>query len=382
MTQVVSLHKGLILENRYRISKLLAESETTEVYLAEDLRLERDVVVKHLKALYPDPKQAAEQSEQYQSEARLLARLNHPNLIAVLDTFKVLQRPALVAEYVQGSNLQTIIETLPSPVEEEQALEWARQLCHTLEYLHTQKPPVIVRGLQPSNIVLDSNRNLRLVDFGLAKSMDEKGAGTRNIVKGLGEDGFAPLEQGAYSKTDARSDIYSLGAVLYYALTKTIPPSASQRVVSPEDPLKAAKDINSAVSATTSQALNKMMRLRPTERPFSAGEVLDLLCPSSEVGDPEAQGSRHCVDCLIVLETVELDSVEIDRCASCGGIWLDDGELDTLRKKVTEELERSETLLSNLPLEDNHPAMQKIKQNQAQNKSFWSTIAGVFGLSS
>ena len=124
---------------------------------------------------------------------------------------------------------------------------------------------MIVRGLQPSNIILDRDGRLRLIDFGLAKAMDERG--TRNIVKGIGEDGFAPLEQGAYSKTDERSDLYSLGATLYYLLTKEVPPSATQRALASTEPLVDPRTINETIQESTWHALRRMMALRAGERP-------------------------------------------------------------------------------------------------------------------
>ena len=228
---------------------------------------------------------------------------------------------------------------------------------------------MIVRGLQPRNIILDPNQQLRLVDFGLAKNMDEKGSGTRNIVKGLGEDGFASLEQNAYTKTDARSDIYSLGAIMHYLLTREVPPSSPQRVVAPTDPLVDPQEKNPTVSPATWSAIQKMMAIRPNERPASAAEVTALL-PG---GVPPATGKRLCVDCHEVLKVEKMDGVEVDVCQSCGGLWLDEGELAVLRRKAETMELQAEELAKTIALPADHPAIQSLDENGA-TRPFWTTV--------
>ena len=130
----------------------------------------------------------------------MLSPLSNPGLPTVFDTFFLEELPVLVTELVEGKNLAQINELAPKPISEKRVLTWAAQLLDSLEYLHGQETPIIVRGLQPSNIILDRSGQLKTIDFGLAKSMDTSGGGTIGLVKGLGEDGFAPLEQGTYSK--------------------------------------------------------------------------------------------------------------------------------------------------------------------------------------
>lgn len=375
------LRPQTILEKRYGVIRLLAEGATTRVYEGRHVGLSLPLVIKQLKELYPDPAQAKEQVAQFQVEARILARLRHPNLVLVYDTFVVDELPVLVVEMVSGKNLEEIAKLAPKQISENRVLVWADQLLDSLHYLHTQDPPVIVRGLQPSNIVLDDKGVLRLVDFGLAKSMDDKGSGTRNIVRGLGEDGFAPLEQGAYSKTDARSDLYSLGAVLYFLLTKEVPPSASQRVISTNDPLKDPREKNPTISGRTWTAIQKMMALRPNERPDSAWDARQLFNFSTNETETESLG-RNCVDCEIPLQTENLDNVEIDRCAQCGGLWLDEGELETLREVVEEQERQAEELVRTLALSPDHPALRALddETQRLEKRPFWSALTRLLGL--
>lgn len=359
-----------VLENRYLVQRQIAQGQNARVYQGRHLGLDIPIVIKQLHSLYPDPRQASEQVLQYQVEARLLAKLRHPNLVLVLDTFLWDGLPVLVAEMIPGRTLEELSTLSPEPFPESTVLEWAGQLLDTLDYLHSQVPPVIVRGLKPSNVVLDPTGRLRLIDFGLAKSMDEKGAGTREIVKGLGEQGFAPLEQSAYGKTDARTDLYALGAILYFLLSKRVPPSASQRVVSPSDPLVDLQTLNSTVSQTTWQAVKTLMSLRANERPISAVEARGLL--------PIRRAARYCVDCGTLLQTTQIDLVEVDICTSCHGLWLDENELESLRHQMQIEKEISVGLAETVPLSPDHPAMRALEGDEPK-RSFWTQLYAVFG---
>jgi len=369
VTKSAELLPNTILENRYEVRKLIVAGSTTRVYLGHHVGLDQPVIIKQLRELYPDRRQAEEQSEQFQVEARLLAKLRHPNLVQVYDTFSVEGVPVLVMEMVPGRNLEQVVTTEKDLFCESTVLKWAHQLLDVLNYLHTRVPPVIVRGLQPSNIILDPSQQLRLVDFGLAKNMDEKGSGTRNIVKGLGEDGFASLEQNAYTKTDARSDIYSLGAVIHYLLTKETPPSSPQRVVAPTDPLVNPQEKNPTVSPATWSAIQQMMAIRPNERPNSASEVARLL----PRGPSPTAGKRLCVNCHELLKVEQMEGVEVDICQKCGGLWLDEGELSFLRRKAETMELQAEELAKTIALPADHPAIQNLDEN-GPPRPFWSTV--------
>jgi eukaryotic-like serine/threonine-protein kinase len=374
----VRLSPDTVLENRYQVVRQMAEGENTKVYEGRHIGLNLPIVIKQLRSLYPDPKQAQEQIEQYHEEARLLARLRHPNLVTVYDTFVSEDLPLIIMEMVRGRNLQEIGQLAPQPLAEKRILIWAGQLFETLNFLHHQHPPVIVRGLKPSNIILDSNGTLRLIDFGLAKAMDERG--TRNIVKGIGEDGFAPLEQGAYSKTDERSDLYSLGATLYYLLTKEVPPSAAQRAIASKDPLADPREKNPTVGQPLWEALQKLMALRANERPANVSEAMALF--PEPIGSPEAK-VRTCLECSIPLIVEQLDGVEVDRCNECGGMWLDKGELEQLRSKMEDMERRTDELIQTIALNPEDPKLRlAIDKERESSKSVWRSLARLFSFKS
>jgi len=224
------LKVGTILRSRYKIIEMVGEGGMGAVYRAEDLRLEgRQCAVKEIVLeMEPTETARAQAQEQFYREASTLARLDHPNLPKVSDYFTEGQREFLVMDFVPGRDLKALMDearrqkkTLP----EKQVLSWAAQLCDALDYLHSQNPPILHRDIKPANIKLTPSGTLKLVDFGLVKLMVPDDATTITIVQGRGTIQYTPLEQygGDTGHTDARSDIYSLGATLYHLFTNQPP---------------------------------------------------------------------------------------------------------------------------------------------------------------
>jgi eukaryotic-like serine/threonine-protein kinase len=204
---------GMVLGNRYRILRLLGQGGMGQVYLAEDSRLPG----KHwaVKELRPD---AADQ-EMLKNEARFLAECSHPGLAAITDFI-----PAdddgicyLVMEYIHGVTLSEAFR-LQQPFPWEKAVRIGVELCEVLAYLHEGRPkPIIHRDLKPSNIMLDENGRVRLIDFGTARYYNQ--SASADTVQ-LGTIGFAAPEQLLGKQTDARTDLFALGALLYYLLNE------------------------------------------------------------------------------------------------------------------------------------------------------------------
>lgn len=333
------LRPGDVLENRYRIDRMLGEGGMSWVYRGHHLLLEQPVAVKVVKPLYSNPAEAKAHAEQLRVEAAIMARLDHPNLVRAFDMFMHGQESVLILEMVEGRNLEEVAKLAPKPIAERRVLAWAGQVLDALEYLHSQKPPVIVRDLKPGNIMLGQDGRIRLIDFGLAKHMDAQGSGTRAIVRGMGSEGYAPLEQYASANTDGRSDLYALGATMYFLLTKLDPPPATLRVADQKH-LADARQINPSLREETWRVIQDLMGLRPDDRPPNAHvarEALGLqaqrpartLQSASAPLSPRAPGKR-CACCDTLLHPVMTEGVEIDCCKECGGVWLDRGELGRL----------------------------------------------------
>jgi serine/threonine protein kinase len=215
-----SLKANTILVNRYKIMGVLGGGGQGAVYQARDLRFpeaKRLVAIKEM--LYPsnDPNQRATTLRTFEREANILATLAHPAIPKIFDFFDQNNRAYLVEEYINGSDLELLMnKTKELPVEK--ITEWAIDLCDVLHYLHNHQPdPIIFRDIKPSNIMIDSFGKVRLIDFGIAKKFV---SGTKQTM--IGTEGYSAPEQ---YKGDATplSDIYSLGATLHHILTRKDP---------------------------------------------------------------------------------------------------------------------------------------------------------------
>jgi len=269
------LSPGVILWSRYRILDLVGQGGMGAIYQAEDLRLEGRLCA--IKEVIPNPgvspKYQEEMQAAFQREASILARLDHANLPKVSDFFFFNGRDYLVMDFVPGQDLREIVENhrhKKNFIPEKQVLTWAKQLISALEYLHQQNPPVLHRDIKPSNIKLTPNGTIKLVDFGLVKLMQPDDNRTVTVLQGQATIQYAPVEQigGDVGHTDARSDIYSLGATLYQLLTNEAPLDAKTRYLRAYNQADLSiRAINSAVSPQTDQAVLHAMGLHPEDRP-------------------------------------------------------------------------------------------------------------------
>lgn len=282
-----------ILRERYKILELIGQGGMGAVYKAEDLRLAgRMCAIKEvlpLGVLYGD--ELAAYREQFFQEASILARLDHPNLPKVSDYFSDDGREYLVMDFVEGQDLREIInearrrgEFLP----EDQVLDWIDQLCDTLNYLHIRTPPVLHRDIKPSNIKLTPSGHIKLVDFGLVKLLTTDDSRTVTVVQGRGTVQYTPLEQygGDTGHTDARSDLYALGATCYHLVTLQPPADARQRFLRPGS-LPYPRTINPNLSPALERAILAAMAMHPDDRPPSVEDFRELLFATHDIVTPD-----------------------------------------------------------------------------------------------
>ena len=225
------LAPGTLLSSRYRIKSVLGQGGMGAVYLAEMEALGgKKIAVKEMELKGFSREELAQAVQQFNKEASFLANLDHPNLVPVTDFFIEGEKHYLVMAYVKGETLQQRLKRFGRPFGWEQVKVWAEPLVEVLHYLHTQNPPILFRDLKPSNIMIEESGRLRLIDFGIARTA-QAGDRTSTFLQGTGTSGFSPIEQyGGGQSTDQRSDIYALGATLYYLLTGKIPPDAVARI--------------------------------------------------------------------------------------------------------------------------------------------------------
>ena len=213
---------GTVIQGRYRLHSLLARGGMGAVFLCDDLRLsgQRWAIKEMLPAL---PVETALLAESFRREAEMLARLRHPSLPTIVDSFVEDTRHYLVMEYSPGPTLTRHIQQC-GPLSQPQALQWGLELAEVLSYLHSQQPPIIFRDLKPDNILVGEENRLKLVDFGLARHFRP---GQRRDTQAAGSIGYtAPEQWQDLEQSDQRSDIYGWGAVLHFLLSGK-PPSSN-----------------------------------------------------------------------------------------------------------------------------------------------------------
>jgi serine/threonine protein kinase len=268
----MELPTGYVLNDRFRIIRLLGKGGMGAVYYAYDPVLNRYVAIKQLQPPPVEAERAAEQlRKQFLREAQTLASLHHPNLPRVTDYFIKDDKHYLVMDYIEGQTLLDMLVANKQGFAEDLVLEWADQLLSALEYIHANN--VIHRDIKPANIRRTTDGRIFLVDFGLVKPYDLNDPRTMTMFHGVGTPEYAPPEQYDPSvHTDPRSDIYALGATLYHLLTGQAPISVTRRTTDPSAfrlPRQAKSDISPAVE----QVILRAMEVERAKRFASAADM-------------------------------------------------------------------------------------------------------------
>ncbi|KAA0079729.1 Stk1 family PASTA domain-containing Ser/Thr kinase [Mycolicibacterium sp. P9-64] len=205
------------LSDRYELGDILGFGGMSEVHLARDVRLHRDVAVKVLRAdLARDPSFYL----RFRREAQNAAALNHPAIVAVYDTGEAETPtgplPYIVMEYVEGVTLRDIVHT-DGPMEPQRAIEVIADACQALNFSHQHG--IIHRDVKPANIMISKTGAVKVMDFGIARALADTGNPMTQTAAVIGTAQYLSPEQARGEKVDARSDVYSLGCVLYEMLT-------------------------------------------------------------------------------------------------------------------------------------------------------------------
>ncbi len=286
----MTLKPGYVLNNRYVIVSVLGQGGMGAVYRARDEHLKVYVAVKENLYLSED------YSRQFQREASILAGLRHPNLPRVGDYFGIPnQGQYLIMEHVDGEDLRQRIERLTTLPEQETVLIGV-SMCDGLGYLHSRHPPIIHRDIKPGNIKITPEGEIILVDFGLAKIMS--GAQATTTGARAMTPGYSPPEQYGTARTDARTDIYSLGATLYAALTGIIPEDGLARATR-KSKLTPLRQLQPRLDKRLTSVIEKALEIEPDDRYQSAeefkialleaGDLLDITRPRFFITPPPVQ---------------------------------------------------------------------------------------------
>ncbi len=265
------LQSGSVLMNRYAIEEVIGVGGMGAVYRARDLHFPNAVklvAVKEMIFQTRDPLVRKTIVQNFEREANILVTLDHPCIPRIFDYFSLNDRSYLVLELIQGKDLEELLSQTQANFTEEQVIQWAIELCDVLNYLHNHMPePIIFRDMKPSNIMINQNNHVVLIDFGIAKNFRGGQKGTM-----IGTEGYSPPEQYRGEAT-LQADIYALGATLHHALTRKDP-----RLEPPftfgDRPIR---KINPAVSMEMEAVINVALQYNPIDRFPSADAMKEAL---------------------------------------------------------------------------------------------------------
>jgi serine/threonine protein kinase len=274
------LERGSILHKRYRIVDILGQGGMGSVYRAVDENLGVEVAVKENLFTTDD------YARQFRLEAVILANLRHANLPRVTDHFVIdEQGQYLIMDYIDGEDLRDRMERT-GPISEEEAVLIGAAMCDALEYLHTRNPSIIHRDLKPGNVRISKDGHIYLVDFGLAKLV--KGTQATTTGARAMTPGYSPPEQYGTARTTPRTDVYSLGATLYAALTGVIPEDGLARAMDSAE-LLPLREYNPKISRKLAAAIEKAMAVHPEDR-FQSAEDFKQALLNSRSGNQRPKG--------------------------------------------------------------------------------------------
>jgi hypothetical protein len=319
--QQSTLPAGTVLAKRYRLDQVIGSGGYASVYRATDLTLGYERAIKEVSD--PDPGVR----NQFRLEAELLINSKHPNIPHGYHLIEDRDRLYLIMDYVRGKDLEEMLnDSLTKqqrPLDEAQVLRWAVDICGALDEMHNLKVPVIHRDIKPANIKITPDGMPILIDFGLAK-LHQKGP-TMTAAQGVSP-GFAPPEQYmAKGRTDARTDVYGLGATLYACLTGKDPPEAPGRLMAQTGAggtagmhLVSVRKLNPRVSEETDRLVTRSLELSPGNRQQSAAQLRDELTTSLQHLNHSAPSPSPVSLGVLCPRCGAQNRAESMRCVNCG----------------------------------------------------------------
>ncbi|HEU4392761.1 MAG TPA: protein kinase [Solirubrobacterales bacterium] len=289
---------GTVLSGRYKLEAKLGSGGMSTVYLARDATLDRAVAVK---VMHREMSEQADQLERFRQEARAVAKLSHPNVVAVIDAGEDGGHPYIVFEYVEGETLKQRIGRLGA-LDPQEALAYAIEIARGLTVAHARN--MVHRDIKPQNVLIDAEGRAKLTDFGISRQLEQDGMTATGRV--LGTTDYVAPEQAMGHGVDPRSDIYSLGVVLYEMLIGQVPFHADSQVgVAMKHVNEELPDVQQRrpeVSAAAALVVERATAKDPAQRYQEVGEMIDDLSTALEV--EAARAGSTTGEATSVLEAV------------------------------------------------------------------------------
>jgi len=270
---------GTVLSGRYRLEAKLGSGGMSTVYLARDEVLDRPVAVK---LMHREMTEQRDQLDRFNQEARAVAKLSNPNVVAVIDAGEDGGRPYIVFEYIQGETLKQRIARVGA-LDTTEALAYGLEIAQALEVAH--ESDMVHRDVKPQNVLIDSTGRAKLTDFGISRQLDEQGMTAPGRV--LGTTDYVAPEQAMGKEVDPRSDIYSLGIVLFEMLTGDVPFAAENQIgvamKHVNDELPDVQELRPDISAATARVIDRATAKDPADRFQTIGEMAGEMQSALEV---------------------------------------------------------------------------------------------------
>lgn len=259
------LEIGSVIDGKYKILNKVGQGGMSVVYLAMNERANKQWAVKEIRKDGVSNYEVVKQN--LIAETDILKRLDHPNLPSIIDVIDCEDTFLIVMDYIEGRPLSDALKN-EGAQPQEKVIEWAKQICDVLGYLHSRKPPIIYRDMKPSNVMLKPDGNIMIIDFGTAR--EYKSASIADTTC-LGTQGYAAPEQfGGHGQTDGRTDIYCLGATLYHLITGHNP-------CLPPYEMYPIRQWNPTLSSGLEEIILKCTQKNPNDRYQSCAELMYAL---------------------------------------------------------------------------------------------------------
>ncbi len=291
------LEVGSIIDGKYKILSEIGRGGMSVVYMALNEKANKTWAIKEVRKGGQVDFESVRQGLIVETE--MLKNLKHPNLPSIIDVIDQGEIFLIVMDYIEGVSLSKALSTY-GVQPQEVVVDWARQLCDVLGYLHNRPKPIIYRDLKPQNVMLKPDGTLTLIDFGTAREFKESNIEDTTC---LGTIGYAAPEQyGGQGQTDARTDIYCLGATLYHLITGLNPSE-------PPYEMRPIRQANPALSGGLERIIAKCIQKDPALRYQSCAELMYDLEHYEEIDEAYLGGLRSKITAFILVAAMSVLSL-------------------------------------------------------------------------
>ncbi len=288
------LEVGSLVDGKYKILNKVGQGGMSVVYLAMNERANKQWAVKEVRKDGVLDFESVKQG--LVAETDILKKLSHPHLPSIIDVIDTEDSFIIIMDYVQGNSLDKALKQFGAQPQED-VIEWAKQLCDVLGYLHTREPAIIYRDMKPANVMLKPDGTISLIDFGTAR---EHKASKVEDTTCLGTRGYAAPEQyGGRGQTDARTDIYCLGATIYHLVTGLNPSE-------PPYEIRPIRQIDPSLSSGLEKIILKCTQNDPNDRYQSCAELMYALEHYNEIDDAYKKQQKNKLKLFIASAALTL----------------------------------------------------------------------------